>query len=231
MKRKEDEAKKASELARKREEGQRLAEQKRKEEEQRRADQKAREKQVVTQTASTDTEQKLSGLKRMYDGGLLTETEYQKQKAFLLQKFLGLSTTASTQPAADQDETLWASIKDSRKIVDIQTFLSRNPVGEHGAEAKAKLKVLKKFASISDIQFGNYHALVIGNNDYKHLPKLKTAVGDANAVAAILEKEYGFEVTLMLNAGQLDIVDAFDELRETLNYDDNLLTITLDMAR
>ena len=78
-------------------------------------------------------------------------------------------------------------------------------------------------ASASDIKFGNYHALIIGSNDYKHLPNLKTAVNDAKAVAAVLQNEYGFEVNLMLNASALDIVDAFDELRETLNYDDNLL--------
>ncbi len=33
------------------------------------------------------------------------------------------------------------------------------------------------------ISFGNYHALVIGNNDYQLLPKLKTAVNDAKEVA------------------------------------------------
>ena len=32
--------------------------------------------------------------------------------------------------------------------------------------------------------FGRYHALVIGINDYEHLPKLVTAVADAEAVAA-----------------------------------------------
>ncbi len=31
---------------------------------------------------------------------------------------------------------------------------------------------------LPEIEFGRYHALVIGNNDYEHLPKL-TAVGDA----------------------------------------------------
>ncbi len=28
-------------------------------------------------------------------------------------------------------------------------------------------------------EFGRYHALVIGNNDYQNLPKLNTAVSDA----------------------------------------------------
>ncbi len=35
------------------------------------------------------------------------------------------------------------------------------------------------------IDFGRYHALVIGNNDYQHLRNLTTAVGDAEAVATL----------------------------------------------
>ncbi len=36
---------------------------------------------------------------------------------------------------------------------------------------------------LPEIDFGRYHALVIGNNDYQHLRKLNTVVGDADAVA------------------------------------------------
>lgn len=50
------------------------------------------------------------------------------------------------------------------------------------------------------VGFGRYHALVIGNNAYKHLPRLVTAVNDAEAVADILRTRYGFEVTLLLEA-------------------------------
>ena len=180
-------AKKAAELARKQEEEQRLAKQKLKEEQQRLADRKAQENSqsfFTDRKEVTYTKQKITALKQLYDGGLLTENEYQTQKASLLQKFLGLQSVTSGG-AVGQDK--------------------------------------KKFESISDIKFGQYHALVIGNNNYKHLPKLKTAVDDAKAVAAILEKEYRFKVTLMLNANQRDTVDAFDELTETLGYEDNLL--------
>jgi hypothetical protein len=73
------------------------------------------------------------------------------------------------------------------------------------------------------IEFGRYHALVIGNNDYQNLPKLQTAVSDAEAVAAVLEEHYGFEVTLLLNAVRHTITSAFNELRKTLTEKDNLL--------
>ncbi len=57
-----------------------------------------------------------------------------------------------------------------------------------------------------EVKFGRYHALVIGNNDYLLLPKLETAVGDAEAVAELLRTHYGFEVRLLRNATRADIL-------------------------
>jgi len=71
--------------------------------------------------------------------------------------------------------------------------------------------------------FGAYHALVIGNNDYKLLRPLKTAVADAREVARVLEQEYGFQVRLLLNASRYDMLAALNELREKLTEKDNLL--------
>ena len=50
---------------------------------------------------------------------------------------------------------------------------------------------------------GRQFALVIGNNDYKHLPHLVTAVRDAEAVATLLSERYGFETTLLKNATRM----------------------------
>ncbi|MGH7320610.1 MAG: caspase family protein [Candidatus Rokuibacteriota bacterium] len=73
------------------------------------------------------------------------------------------------------------------------------------------------------IDFGRYHALVIGNNTYQHLRPLETAVSDATAIANLLETEYGYTVTLQLNATREDMVVALDKLRATLTHRDNLL--------
>ncbi len=78
-------------------------------------------------------------------------------------------------------------------------------------------------AGFSGVEFGRYHALVIGIDNYKHLPKLKTAVNDARAIGELLEKEYGFVVTLLLEPTRNDIVDALDVYREKLGRTDNLL--------
>jgi caspase domain-containing protein/Sel1 repeat-containing protein len=71
--------------------------------------------------------------------------------------------------------------------------------------------------------FGTYHALVIGNNDYKLLRPLKTAVADAREVARVLEQDYGFRVRLLVNATRYDMLAALNELREKLTEKDNLL--------
>ncbi len=63
---------------------------------------------------------------------------------------------------------------------------------------------------LPEIEFGRYHALVIGNNDYEHLRNLTTAVGDADAVAKLLEEKYCFQVTKLTNATHRDITNAFN---------------------
>jgi Caspase domain len=79
------------------------------------------------------------------------------------------------------------------------------------------------FSEINRNDLGNYHALVIGNNKYRHLPKLETASNDAEAVADVLKNSYGFQVKLLIDAKREDIINALASLRETLTKKDNLL--------
>lgn len=76
---------------------------------------------------------------------------------------------------------------------------------------------------LKGLKFGNYHALIIGNNKYKHLPVLETAVNDAQSLAKLLKTEYGFKVKLLLNASRYDTLKALGEFRRTLTKNDNLL--------
>ena len=68
-----------------------------------------------------------------------------------------------------------------------------------------------------------YHALVIGNNDYRHLTALTTAIGDAESVATVLSEVYSFKITKVINAMREDILNAFDAMRAKLTKDDNFL--------
>jgi len=75
----------------------------------------------------------------------------------------------------------------------------------------------------NDLALGNYHALVIGNNDYKEYPDLKTAVLDVNVIGSVLSETYGFEVAQLVDATRADILGALDNYRRTLSNEDNLL--------
>lgn len=72
-------------------------------------------------------------------------------------------------------------------------------------------------------QTGRYVALVIGINDYRDLPKLKTAVNDANSVANTLHNLYGFDTRILLEASRNDITKALNEYRRTLDENTNFL--------
>ena len=80
-----------------------------------------------------------------------------------------------------------------------------------------------KSAGSSATDFGAYHALVIGNNNYQHIAKLKTAVQDAKAVAQLLQQKYNFKVSLLLNATRSEIFLALSDMRKKLSRVDNLL--------
>ena len=70
---------------------------------------------------------------------------------------------------------------------------------------------------------GEAHALVVGNNGYRALPDLDTAVADARSIAALLEQEYGFSVTLLIDADRYAVLSALNALRTRFKPEDRLL--------
>ncbi len=70
---------------------------------------------------------------------------------------------------------------------------------------------------------GDYHALVIGNNNYSKLENLKTAVDDAKEVASVLKKKYGYKVKLLINADQITMLKALTDYKDKLGKYDNLM--------
>ena len=124
---------------------------------------------------------------------------------------------------AKVEKRLWANIKESSESAELEQYLQRYPKGKFRSEVEARLKLLENFKIVEDIDFGNYHALIIGINEYKFLPKLKTAVNDAKGVAKILQDEYDFKVKLLLNPSRDEILDSFDEFQETLGVKDNFM--------
>jgi hypothetical protein len=77
-----------------------------------------------------------------------------------------------------------------------------------------------KFASLN---FGRYHALLIGNNDYQKYDKLSSAVNDAKQISKILAGKYNFNTKVLLNATRYEILKELDEFRRNLKENDNFL--------
>lgn len=78
-------------------------------------------------------------------------------------------------------------------------------------------------ARIPPLPFGDYHALVIGNNRYQYLTQLDTAINDARRMGDILKQRYGFQVTVLENATRYDILSGLNQAREKLTEKDNFL--------
>ena len=74
-----------------------------------------------------------------------------------------------------------------------------------------------------NINFGKYYALVIGVETYDNISNLDTPVNDINAIAEVLKNKYGFSVQKVINADNISIMEAINNLNEQLDEEDNLL--------
>ena len=128
----------------------------------------------------------------------------------------GVPTGESTITVAAVDE--WGN-----RAERIITVTREAVVTQRRIEAPPKPPAAPKPNAYAGIHFGAYHALVIGNNNYRDLPKLKTAVNDARAVARLLTDDYGFDTKLLIDATRGDIFTELGRLRAKLMPDDNLL--------
>jgi uncharacterized caspase-like protein len=70
---------------------------------------------------------------------------------------------------------------------------------------------------------GDYYALVIGNNNYKNLDNLTTAVQDAEKIAEVLKKKYKYKVKLLTNADHVTMLKALSDYKKKLGKYDNLM--------
>ena len=75
-----------------------------------------------------------------------------------------------------------------------------------------------------ELNFGDYYAVVIGNNKYDNMDDLETARIDATTVASVLKNKYGFEILkILIDATEKDIISYLNVINKNLNNWDNLL--------
>ena len=82
----------------------------------------------------------------------------------------------------------------------------------------------RRAAITRPLSFGRYLALVVANDAYRgSLEPLNAAVSGAEAVGALLESRYGFEVQSLFNASYGEILQAIEGYRFNATESDNLL--------
>ena len=97
------------------------------------------------------------------------------------------------------------------------------PSTDSKPEATTILPSKKRPNSIPGVNFGDYHALIIGNYDYSQLTDLETSENDARTLDRVLREKYGFQTRLVLNANKNTLLSELNNLRETLTSKDNLI--------
>lgn len=86
-----------------------------------------------------------------------------------------------------------------------------------------------RIPKIPSMDKGDYHALIIGNNNYvdkRNFPTLKTAINDARKLKQILIRRYRFgqdSVKLLVDAKYKEIYDAFAWFKQKLGSQDKFL--------
>ena len=240
--RQEEETHRLAEIERQRqkEAEQMLAEAMRQEEEERRISRakKQRKEQETRQLEEVKRKRKIKEARRLAEAerkrkaeaNRLAEVERKRKETQQLPPSLG---------GGEKIEKQLSILKDlhSKGLVDDQEFKDRNktlldsfldmfqkkPVQTPKLAPTQEETIKANMAKYSGVTFGKYYALVIGSNDYKYLPKLETAVTDAEEITKALRDSYKFEVKLLINASRDDVLDAFDGYRKTLKEEDNLL--------
>ena len=86
-----------------------------------------------------------------------------------------------------------------------------------------KTTMVRKDEVTGQKDFGRFYALIIGNNNYQHLPKLETARNDAKSLEKILREKYGFETEVLLDAKRDEILERLNKIRKRLEQSDSFL--------
>ncbi len=132
-----------------------------------------------------------------------------KQKVIAWQRFL--TAVSQDNPYSLQDD-------------EMRSYSKSHILHWENVKPIKKTKIQKKVTiDLSHPNFGNYHALLIGNNNYEFMAGFNCFKKGAEEVARLLLDDYGFNVNVVINATRRDIMTALNNLRTSLGDQDNLL--------
>ena len=167
-----------------------------------------------------------------------SETEALRQEIDELRRYIGsLEEQLAAAPAGDLSSESGSSVSDSPQIAGV---LPTEPAGVSTPDSPPGLRVRTPTATTTatsnlltadsgeqiramGLEFGRYFALVIGNQQYSKIEPLQTPRNDAVNIADLLRDKYGFNVTMLLDATNIEVMEAINDLNQTLTDEDNLL--------
>lgn len=152
--------------------------------------------------------------------------EKQQQLDFRTQQVADAEAQAAARETKlGEQTTLIANLQTERERYAEQAAQQRELVAANTRSIgrPATTPVVPTSRVARDLSLGTYHALIIGNNDYEHLPDLDTALNDAEALADLLTEKYGFTARVLPNATRGDILGALNDYTKSLKSEDNLL--------
>ncbi len=187
-------------------------------------------KNLLDQDAINNISNKVDGLFKEW---LIKVLKYEKNNQYINKIDAKITTNIKEEYKAKKaflkkiEHDYWMRI-DMQDIEQIKLYKVKYPNGEYKKEAELKIKRLEEISKFAKkhyekkITLGNYHALIIGNNNYQNLTKLKNAINDARAVAKLLENKFNFNIRTIENASRNQILSAIYELRK-IDKNDNII--------
>ncbi|MBX2880026.1 MAG: caspase family protein [Granulosicoccus sp.] len=125
----------------------------------------------------------------------------------------------------DTDAIKFLAIRDDGDVVrhSYRLFQSTGTVTDISSPTVPESVRAPPLPSHEGLNLGNYYALIIGNENYQNIGEVRTARADANLLNKTLKEKYGFNTRLLINATQIQLLSALDELRSSLTDNDNLI--------
>lgn len=108
----------------------------------------------------------------------------------------------------------------------IKSLLDSPSSPEEPLIASRGVTEIKSTKSAERVAFGDFHALLIGNNTYQHLPRLYRPQEDVQRLQQILLQQYGFvqeNVLTVLDASRDDLFDALEQISKRVSSNDYLM--------
>lgn len=177
------------------------------------------EREVLKKQLNTKINKKniqISVLQRQMNS-LDKELEKSKKNQELIDQLNGLKGLVADLESANQNNIQQLAAyksEDRKRKLRSPTVITKT----HKTFDKEAQALIQK-----DINFGKYYALVIGIENYNNMSNLDTPINDIESISTLLETQYGFTVEKVVNADNISIMEAINNLNQRLSEEDNLL--------